>query len=76
MDNLFLYKIGKASHPGCSYCDEQENTTYYTVLGCTEWKEQQVEIIIQVGKITDNNLVAKMFQSLDTWKAIDKFVNN
>lgn len=67
--NSFLYKIRKAPYLGYSFCDEQQDMADHTVLGCTAWEEQLAELMVQVDEIMADNLVAKMLQSFDTWKA-------
>jgi len=72
--NTFLYRIGKADSPTCTYCNEEEDSSEHHIMSCSKWSIPREALIAKIG----NNLqlitiIRKMCEDKDAWKAFHKF---
>lgn len=70
----YLCKVGKCDTPYCLYeGTDTVDDAEHTFFECTRWRNDRLELEIEIGHITTDNLVEKMVENDDKWSAVAKY---
>ena len=70
----YLYKMRKVGSPNCRYCGSQIDDACHTFFICGRWDDYRTKLEANVGRITPENIIAKMLRNEDTWDKVAGYV--
>uniref|UniRef100_T1HPR0 Reverse transcriptase zinc-binding domain-containing protein n=1 Tax=Rhodnius prolixus TaxID=13249 RepID=T1HPR0_RHOPR len=70
----YLNNMRKVESPCCVYCKEVQGDARHTFFECKRWDQERMELELEIGSITPENIVGKMLAERSNWTKVDKTV--
>ena len=70
----YLRWIRKAPTDSCVYCQDQVDDVEHAIFECGAWKEARETMEKTTGRVTPDNIVAKMLEEEEKWRAVSDYV--
>lgn len=70
----FQFKIKKARHERCRYCEHIKDNAEHTILHCKKFEIIRNECIEKEGELTKDNIIEKMLSREESWKNIENMI--
>lgn len=74
--NTYLYRIGKAESPVCTYCDMEDSTKHH-IMECTKWNIERETLKVTTGEdLQLLTIVRKLCEREEAWLAFSQFAES
>lgn len=71
----YLHRCGHANSPYCPECTGTLETPEHVIFGCPRFRDEREEMLTACGRdTTPDNIIERMCQSEDTWRAAQRTV--
>ncbi|XP_073996417.1 uncharacterized protein [Rhodnius prolixus] len=70
----YLNTMRKVESPCCVYCKEVQDNARHRFFECKRWDEERMELELEIGSITPENIVGKVLAVKSNWTKVDKTV--
>ena len=69
-----LLRIKEMNSPKCVYCSGKEDTLEHTFFECDRWAVKNIQLEINIYRITTENVVSLMLRNEEVWSEIRQYV--
>lgn len=73
----YLFRIGKADSPICTFCQEEEDSSEHTLQRCKEWEDERETLTSTIGEdLSLESVIREILLTEEKWQAFRTFAEN
>lgn len=72
----YLHRIGKSASAECLYCPGSADSAEHTFFECGQWWQSKLELEIETGPVTADNIVEVMLERSEQWNLVSQWTRS